>query len=93
MVLYALSTLPLNWNQDTTHKSTYQKEIFSEINDIKELPEGTFSINLKLIQKHQGSEPSIIAKYKYVTYHKGYFRGGSNIDIKLITCEDKIVIP
>ena len=29
-------------------------------------------------------------KYKYGKYHEGYFRGGSNIDIKLITCEDKV---
>ena len=32
-------------------------------------------------------------KYKDGTYHKGYFRGVSNIDLKLITCKDKIVIP
>ena len=34
-----------------------------------------------------------MAKYKYGTYHKGYFRGDSNSDINLIMCEDKIVIP
>ena len=65
----------------------------SEINDIEELPEGNFPINLKLIQKYQRSEPIIIDEYKYGTYHKGYFCGGSNIDIKLIRCEDKIIIP
>ena len=32
-------------------------------------------------------------KYKDDTYHKGSFCGGSNIDINLIMCEDKIVIP
>ena len=26
-------------------------------------------------------------------YHKGYFSGGSNTDIKLKTCKDKIIIP
>ena len=26
-------------------------------------------------------------------YQKGSFFGGSNIDLKLITCKDKIVIP
>ena len=31
-------------------------------------------------------------KYKDSTYHKSYFCGGSNIDINLIMCEDKIVI-
>ena len=33
-----------------------------------------------------------MAKYKEGTYQKGYFHGGSNIDINLITCEDNIVI-
>ena len=58
----------------------------SEINDKEELPEGTFSISLKLIQKYQQEEPSIIDKYKDGTYHKSSFRGGSNIDLELITC-------
>ena len=31
-------------------------------------------------------------KYKYGTYHKGYLNGGSNDNLKLIKCEDKIVI-
>ena len=65
----------------------------SEINYIEELPEGTFPIYLKLIQKYQHPEPSLMSKYKNGTYHKGSFRGGSNIGLKLITCEDKIVIP
>ena len=65
----------------------------SEINDTEELPEGYFPIDLKLIQKHQRLEPSILAKHKNGTYHKGYFRGGSNIDVRLITCKYKIVIP
>ena len=77
----ALSIFTLNRNQETTQKSTYQQEIVSEINDIKDIPEGTFPINLKLIQKYQRSEPSIIAKYKNGTYHKGYFCGASNSDI------------
>ena len=42
-------------NEETTHKSTYRKEIVSEINETEEIPEGTFLINLKLIQKHQRS--------------------------------------
>ena len=32
-------------------------------------------------------------KYEDGTYHKGSFRGGSNSDFNLITCEDNIVIP
>ena len=65
----------------------------SETKYIEEIPEGTFPINFKLIQKYQRSEPIILAKYKYGTYHKGYFSGGGNIDLNLITCKDKIVIP
>ena len=33
-----------------------------------------------------------MAKYEDGTYHKGYFRGGINIDLSLIKCEDNIVI-
>ena len=33
-----------------------------------------------------------MAKYKYDTYHIDSFGGGSNIYLKLITCEDKIFI-
>ena len=65
----------------------------SGINDIEEIPEGTFPINLKLIQKYQRSGPIITAKCKYGTYHKGSFRGGSNIGLKLIPYKDHIVIP
>ena len=64
----------------------------SEINNIEELPEGKFSITLKLIQKYQRLEPSIIAKYKTGTYQEGFFRGGINIDLSLITCKDNVVI-
>ena len=74
-------------------KYTYQKEIVSETNDIEELPEGTFPMNYKLIQKYQRAEPSIRDKHEDGTYHKGSFSGSSDIDIKLITCKDKIVIP
>ena len=63
------------------------------MNNIEELPEGTFPINLKLIQKYQRMEPSIKSKYKDGTYHKVSFHGGNNIEINLITCEDNIVIP
>ena len=33
-----------------------------------------------------------MAKYNYDTCHKGYFHGGINVELKLITCEDKIFI-
>ena len=64
----------------------------SEFNDIDEIPEGTFPINLKFIQKHQRSEPIITAKYKDDTYHKGYFCEGSNIDLILTNYKVKINI-
>ena len=64
----------------------------SGINYIEELPEGTFPINLKWIQKYQRLEPSIIAKYRNCRYHRGYVCGGINVDLKFITCEDNIVI-
>ena len=40
----------------------------SEINGIKEIPEGTFPIILKLIEKYQPAEPRLMDKYKYSTY-------------------------
>ena len=64
----------------------------SEINCIEEIPEGTFLINLKLIAKHQRTEPSLMAKYKDATYHKDYFCRWINIGIKLITWDYRIVI-
>ena len=88
-----LSRTPLNGNEENTQKSTYQQEILSKINDTEEMPEGNFLINLKLIQKYQRLEPSTRAKYKYGTYHKGSFRGGSNSDLNLIMYKDRIVIP
>ena len=63
-----------------------------EINDNEEIPEGNFPINLRLIKEYQWTEPSLMDKYKDGTYHKGSFCGGSNIDINLLMCEDKIVI-
>ena len=45
------------------------------MNDTEELPEGTFPINLKFIQKYQQTKPSIKDEYTYGTYHKGSFGG------------------
>ena len=56
-------------------------------------PEGNFPINLKLIQKYQRKDLSLMAKYNNRTYNTGSFCGGSNIDINLITCKDDIVVP
>ena len=49
-------------NQETTQKSTYQQEIVSENNGTEGIPEGTFPINLKLIQLFQRTEPSLMDK-------------------------------
>ena len=57
-----------------------------EINDTKEIPEGTFPLNLKLISQYPQTEPSLMAKCKYGKYYKGYFFGGSNIYLNLILC-------
>ena len=65
----------------------------SEINNIEEIPEVYFPINLKLIQRYQRSEPSITDKYKDGTYHKSSFCGGNNTYLKLITCKYNIAIP
>ena len=73
IVAYGLSRITLNRNEETTQKSTHQQEIVSEINDIEEISEGTFPINLILIRKYQRSEPSLIYKYKNGAYHKVYF--------------------
>ena len=40
-------------NQKTTQDSTYIKENISEINDIDELPEVIFPINLKTTRQYQ----------------------------------------
>ena len=48
------------------HRSPLINRTYAEINDIEELHEGAFPINIKLIQKCQRVEPSITAKYKMV---------------------------
>ena len=65
----------------------------SEINDTEELPEGVFRINSKTIDYYQQKDPILKAKYEMVMYQKGSFRGGSNINLNLITCKDRVVIP
>ena len=59
---------------------------------MKKIPEGTFPINLKLIKTYQRLEPSITDKYTTGTYQNVSFCGVINIDLKLITCKDNIVI-
>ena len=49
---YALSLLTNNGYQNTTQESNYIMENMSEINDIEEIYEGTFTINFKIIYQH-----------------------------------------
>ena len=92
IVAGVLSIFTVNGNQKTTQECTHKKRIVSEINDIKELTDGIFSINIKLINHYQRKDPCLKSVYDIVTYHNSYFRCVSNIYINLITCEDNIVI-
>ena len=65
----------------------------SEIDNIEELPEGVFSINLKIIDQYQFKYLSIMAKYNTSKYKTGYFRGEMIIYFNLITYEYNTVIP
>ena len=52
-----LSIFPIDGNQKTTQYSNYKKEIKSEVNNIKNSPEGIFHISLKLIDQYQWKDP------------------------------------
>ena len=65
----------------------------SEIIDTEELPDDIFLMNLKRIGYYQQKDPRIKGKYYMGAYYKGSFSRGSNINLILITCDDKIVIP
>ena len=56
------------------------------------MPDGNFSITLKLNGKYQWTEPNLMSKYEDGTHHKGYFIGGSNINLNIIHFWDNIVI-
>ena len=56
----------------------------SEINDTEEFTEGDFPIDFKTIDQYKRKYPSLLAKYEMVTCKKGYFRGDSNIKLKLM---------
>ena len=82
----------IDGNQETTQDPTYKREIVSDINDIKELHEGNFLINLNFIYQYQRKNPNLMDTYNKCIYKTGYFRGGSNIDLNNIMCEDNIFI-
>ena len=92
MAADALSRLPNNGNQETTHEKTYTTKTISELYNIKELPEGMFPLSFNLIDRYQREDPFLIEKLKCAEFTKDSFRGGRNT-IDLITHKDKIVIP
>ena len=58
-----------------TQNYTHQKEIVSEIDDTKEIPDVTFPINLKLIEQYQRIDPMLMGQYKEGMYHNFLFVG------------------
>ena len=58
----ALSQLPNNLNQETTHDSTYKTETILWIFNIEDIPEGKFSLYLKLIERYQQEYPILTEK-------------------------------
>ena len=63
-----LSRFPNNGNQYTTQESMYTTETMSELHDIKELSDGTFPKELKLIYHYHWEEPFLTKKLKRATY-------------------------
>ena len=53
----ALSKLPNNGNQDTTHEEMYTTETMLEIYDIEELPEGTFPLSFNFVVHYNQEDP------------------------------------
>ena len=66
--------------------------MMSEINDVKEVPEGVFPIRLRLIDQYQSKYPSLMTKYYTTIYNIDPFCVGINININLITCRDRVDI-
>ena len=57
-----LSRWTNNGNQETTHEKTYTTETMSELYDIKELPDGTFTLSFNLIDRYQREDPFLTEK-------------------------------
>ena len=60
----------------------------SDINDIEELTGFIFPVNLKISNQYQQKYPILMSEYKTRKYKSDSFRGGSNINLNPITCED-----
>ena len=72
--------------------STYLKETMSEIYDTKELPEVTFPLSFKIVDRYQWKDSIVTEKLNSTENKKGSFRGILDT-IKLVTFKNKIVIP
>ena len=64
----------------------------SELYNIKELPEGTFTLSFNLLYCYHQEYPLLTEKLKCAEFTKGYLSGGRNT-IDLITYKYKRVIP
>ena len=60
----ALSQLPNNVNQETTHYSNNTMETIPKFYNIKELSDFTFPIYFKIIYQYQQEEPFLLEKLK-----------------------------
>ena len=69
----ALSRLPNNGNQKTTHESTYTTETMSELYDNNELPEYMFTLSFNIIDRYQREEPFLLGKTEICIISKGFF--------------------
>ena len=63
-----------------------------KINNINELPEGIFRVNLKTIDQYQRKDASLMDKYKTRKYKIASFCKGRNSNVNLIICEDKYLL-
>ena len=59
---FVLSRLSNNGNQNNTYESTYTTENISELYDIDELPDGTFSLSFNIIDRYQREYPFLTEK-------------------------------
>ena len=66
-----LPQLTRNGNQNNTQDYNYIMETASEINDTKEISEGTFPINLNTIDIYKRQYPGLIEKLKTSKYIRG----------------------
>ena len=59
-----------------------------ELYNIDEIPDVTFPLSFKIIDRYQQEDPLLFGKINSSSYQKGYFRRGRN-SIKLVTYKIK----